>query len=161
MTNEQYQELKSIIHKAVPEILELKFGCEVEVIRNQNKVAKVVSYYPGHTNSLLTFCYGGFDYETRSQNFEPEAFELCFKILGRPIRISDVLVAIRESKVESIFIRQDGTIFKWEKFTEGGSGHHGVESTYINWRISTDDLDAQSEKCKQFLYDLLKGAKND
>lgn len=69
------------------------------------------------------------------------------------ITLADVLRAIR-SHANNWFVRDDGTFFKWEKFTEGGSGHHGVESTYITWNLSTD-LEGQSDETKTFISKVL------
>lgn len=72
------------------------------------------------------------------------------------IRLADVLLAMRETD-QSWYVRCDGVFFKWEKFTEGGGGHHGVESTYIEWNLRTDDILKQPPETLKFLASLLAG----
>ncbi len=147
MNDEQYQELKSIIHKAVPGILELKFGCEVEVLFDDSdfygkvkpewirrpiykvseKKAVVYIVDPPFPNNAI---------DVSDKNLKEE-----FRILGRPIRLSDVLYAISKGSRFPMMHQEDFVA----KF----------------WNLLDDNLDHQSEECKQFLYDLLKGAKND
>lgn len=73
----------------------------------------------------------------------------------RPIRLADVLLAVRETN-QSWYVRNDGVFFEWEKFTDGGDGHHGVKSSYIVWNLRTDDLEQQSPETLAFLANLLK-----
>ena len=74
--------------------------------------------------------------------------------LGYEITLEDVLIATRKKHL-SLYIRDDGTFFIWEKFTKGGSGHHGVNSTYKGW-IFSKSLDQQIPETIDFLYKLLK-----
>lgn len=146
-----YEKLKAVIQQAVPSIMDLKFGCEVEHFLKGTAVILKVHQYEGESD-----CYDVAYYRLPEMIVERTPFNN-WKILGRPIRLSDVLVAIykmRNSK-ESVFVRQDGVIFRWEKFTEGGDGHHGVVSTYVEWNLLDDDLNHQSEETLKFLTELL------
>lgn len=73
--------------------------------------------------------------------------------IRRPITLADVLRAMMGTKGHPWFVRDDGTFFKWEKFTEG-NGHHGVESTWATWNLATD-LEGQSDETKAFLSKIL------
>jgi len=89
--------LKLVIQKANPEIMELKFGCEVyceQII--EDETGAMVDLYGtfvekvGNESQILLDaegCSGIFPYE------DPE-------ILGRPIRLADALVALKK-KAES------------------------------------------------------------
>lgn len=69
------------------------------------------------------------------------------------ITLADVLRAMRKTQTHW-YIRTDGTFFEWEMFTPGGNGHHGVQSSYITWNLTTD-LDGQSPETKEFLEKIL------
>jgi hypothetical protein len=139
---ENYDKLKSIIQQANPSILELKFGCEII----SGKTRMMIISQNGKQAMLWHIELDEPYYNSGSTIYD--------KILGRSIQLADVLLVLAKTD-ESFYIRHDGMFFKWEKFTEGGSGHHGVESTYIQWNLKDDNLDHQSDETKQFLIDLL------
>lgn len=62
------------------------------------------------------------------------------EILGRPIRLADVLLAIKT---------------QWEK-RDPDAMYHDIIKTVSIWRLSTDDLEKQSEETINFLAELLK-----
>lgn len=122
---EHYNQLKSIIQKANPEIMELKFGCEIRGMgfyayglsdRNNGDLV-------GYATSL-----GRFDGNLNND-----------EILGRPIRLADVLLAIGE---------------KWVMVSNNSFPQQVVE-VFNKWNLRDDNLDHQSEECKHFLIDLL------
>lgn len=174
--NEKYDQLKSVIQAANPEIMELKFGCEVEmhdrdfaepgygITGNEMGKGVVIEFSPGgpvaesndeYDDSARVYSYSwGIVKSIDGLNTDEPGGEDFYIILGRPIRLADVLLAIDKAR-KNIFVRHDGVLFKWERFNEGGSGHHGVESTYVEWNIKDDNLDNQSEETKQFLINLL------
>lgn len=76
-----------------------------------------------------------------------------WKSFVRELTLEDVLIAIPNKK--HIYFRSDGAFFKWEKFNDGGSGHHGVESTYVEWNYGKP-LSDQSEETLKFINDILK-----
>lgn len=137
-----YETLKSEIQKAVPSIMELKFGCEVEdksgvmmvvskaIIREENHSA----YYRGRRTFEGVLTKQGRKIQLR----------YILKILGRKIRLSDVFVALgkigslTESSKWLINLVEDSTGFK-----------------DVRWNLLDDDLDHQSDECKQFLISLL------
>lgn len=113
------------IQEAVPEIMELKFGC-------------VVIYRPPGTDGgcRVRFTalsdHGDIGYFTPSVNGNSaERVDQLF-ILGRPIRLADVLVALdgeREAKVE--LVRDD------------------------KWDCIHDDLTMQNDELIEWLYEVL------
>lgn len=134
--------------EANPEIQEIKFGCEVWIGEKRRAVwdveHRVMEKGDGMMKVIRVERYG-------STEFFPGEYT----VIGRPVGVADVLAAIGSQGKEDLFLRHDGLFLKWEKFTEGGSGHHGVVSTYVQWKLHTDRLEAQSEKCLKFLASLL------
>ena len=137
-----YEKLKQIIQAANPEIMELKFGCEV--LMNQylkceydtlyeNEIVKVGSdlwincslYYKQHT----------------------------FQSLGRPIRLADVLLAIQKKPgINNVAIEEYGV---WMQTDYEGYGEIHDGDKRVKWNFLDDNLDHQSDECKLFLIELL------
>lgn len=147
--------LKQVIQQANPEIMELQFGCEIEngyaAETNPHRIGMFVQHIfrtarvnPG---SHIRLTNGKDFWETPKNNDK-------LKILGRPIRLADVLLTLRKVRKE-IYMRSDGIFFNWYKFASPESGHNEVKSTYIEWNLKNDNLDNQSDETKQFLIDLL------
>jgi len=126
-----YNKLVKVIQAASPEIMELKLGCEVMVrgIREDN---------PGCENDVVID--GRIDKDNRIGlgYFGQVPIEGC-EILGRPIRLADVLLAAEYTKRyddiinELLYSHQRGTM----------------------WNLKDNSLDNQSDETKQFLIDLL------
>lgn len=124
-------ELKKVIQKAVPEIMELKLGCEVEI----GTITSVFESEGKYGYALIPYStrWDGMNGEATAKRYSKERLG---KILGRPIRLSDVLVAI---------------MGKPEKPQMAGFWADVI----INWKLSDDNLDHQSEACINFLHNLL------
>jgi hypothetical protein len=145
--------------KANPSILELKFGCEVErfvgEIDTFVKLAcwrdkNVAVFYRKSKNGKVDQLF----------NFEPTDDEIQnWKILGRPIRLSDVLLALQKAN-KNISI-QDYGCFMWfgnpDKNDpceiEGWNEIFGDKR--ITWDLKNDNLESQSEETIKFLANLL------
>ena len=138
-------QLKSFIHSVIPEILEVKFGCEVLDKNEFLDWAKVktfivrnpkngMEYYSENDGSLLSL-RGGF------KNF---------KILGRPITLADCLRAIDKEIPSSrdLYINGEGG-FAW---TSSGTDCHTYQAI---WNLEKDSLDEQSDDLVNFLFNLL------
>lgn len=126
MNEQKYNELKDAIVKANPEIMGLKFGCLVSlngdiyyVMRPQDKLGAV----------LMS------DGKLWTKEYMQQVKGL--KILGRPIRLADVILSLE---------KQPGSIHWWasQKIQVVGK-----------WNCSIDNLDHQSDETKQFLINLL------
>ena len=132
----KYEKLKQIIQQANPEIMELKFGCVVTYegsvgIPRIRHVATVLN----KTQSGGIAVYTSF-----IQYFIPEELE----ILGRPITLSDVLLAIKAYKIKLDFdTRSQPFLFitDWNDKT-------------VIWDL-TKPFDDQSQEIKDFLVGLL------
>jgi hypothetical protein len=138
-----YDQLKKVIQKANPEIMELKFGCEV--IHGMAKW-KVVATIPGKTSVLIT---NGDEQDWFQQDTEKRY------ILGRPIRLTDVLLAIDRRKLWNETMKKELNYLEFdievEKFWIG----HKITHKSCLWNLKDDNLDHQSEETKQFLVGLL------
>ena len=123
--------LKQVIQEANPEIMELKFGCEYEhVVQDEEGNAEL---------TLGLYGYTGTPDKDKTE-----------KILGRPIRLADVLMVISKTK-EMIMVDWKG---QFREFGEDCSALRNNE--YMpKWNLKDNNLDNQSEATKQFLIDIL------
>ncbi len=141
------QPLKEIIWKAVPEILELKFGCELK--------------YPGYERATLcgqqinfwkVYCKRKNEVCFNTVTPGQLQFSEVIQILGRPIRLADVLMVVEKSKPTQLwYVKADGTFCsaRYDELNNKGLKRHA------EWNLLDDNLDNQSDECKQFLIDLL------
>jgi len=143
--------------KANPEINELKFGCEL--IDKNNQKAHI------HGTDLVFASNGDFEFYFISYDetvdkimlwdgengiYEKEHYqkdyEVDFEVLGRPIRLSDVLLAIYKkdnANKTNVYLESDG------QFVINGN----FATKY--WDLKNDNLELQSENTIKFLANLL------
>lgn len=128
--NKQIETIRQACIRANPDITELKFGCELKRKRPLNKTQGWVItggflgivYWNGNRTAILEM---------------PGAYE----IIGRPIRLADVLLAIPKGNngydfnTSANFLYRDGDVF---------------------WDIRKDDLTFQAPETIKFLYELLR-----
>ena len=142
--------LREIICKANPEIMELKFGCEI-LVKNDVRTrvigidGRVVFFSPLVNN--------------RNTDFVED-----ITILGRTIRLADVLVAVeRTIKGNDIYWSVDtsGQIYgtneldpvQLNNFPE--IDHFIKHTPGAKWNLLDDNLDHQTPECKKFLEEIL------
>jgi hypothetical protein len=144
---ENYQKLKEVIWKANPSILELKFGCEVQY-------------------GQAVFTFDGYRYEDRFSHLDPKEEFISVvespddyllsdcKILGRPIQLADVLVAINKRWIKSgyVVMPEIEMGFLSARPTEVW---FMLNDKRVPWNLKDDNLDHQSEETKTFLINLL------
>lgn len=165
-TTEQLTYIRSKCVKANGSILDLVFGCKVKVSWDA---------WGEPNEGSGEYCEAGYDigYVTFDDMLQfngsnsladifaatlkdgyDEDYEYTFEIIGRPIQLSDVFLAIRNPK---------GTIKKLGEFYSKRDKLTGIEDSgeidlcyylVVNWDLS-QDLDHQSPECIQFLYELL------
>lgn len=141
-TNEKNNYVRQKCIEANPEILEVKFGCEVIVRNGEVRVSTkyiVIEANPvifGTVETKMLYCVAG-------------VFRLDMsveEIIGRPIRLADVLKTF------------DGlTIFGALPIgpqVENILHLYGQVAGY--WKLTNDDLRFQSEEAISFIYDILK-----
>ena len=158
ITPEQYNELKEVIQKANPEIMELKFGCEFELLGNIHKIISIAGD-EGEWYELLSIRQPYTDVAGVPKKISREEFTYLktLNVLGRPIRLADVLLAIDKNplytKENSYFIDSNGNFHEW--FTPKGRLDL---RTVANWNLHNDSLDYHYEhqpETIEFLYNLL------
>lgn len=116
------EQLKKKIQEANPEIMEVKFGCEIRTPFTTYVIGK---HTPDKENVI--------------------------EILGRPIRLADVLLALEneyQAQDKSYAVDGEGTFIFVNK---------DVEMTWVNgsWNLKSDSLDKQSPETINFLMELL------
>lgn len=138
MTKEQkLKKLKEAIISAVPEIIELKFGCEI-YIEGCDYVFTFVA--KENENYILKTEEGGY-------TIIPAPGYI--KILGRPITLEDVLIVLPEK----LYVNS-----KTGKF--GHFHNHDHFNPPVYWKLNKP-LDQQSKETIDFLYNLIcKNGKN-
>ena len=136
------QKVRAKVIEAVPDVMAMRPGTRL--------------YHPKHDKFLRYVGRNNGQYAILVEDTEVMLFVdrlTDCETLGRPIILADVLRAMRKTD-DSWYVRYDGTFFKWEKFTEGGDGHHGVESTYITWNLALP-LEDQEPDVIEFLAKVL------
>lgn len=170
---EKLKRIKEKCAEANQEIMELKFGCEIEMLFGP-------SYDPDYGIAIILaecgvcskhkrcdgekdtcdmdtgfMCLKGSD-EDGWCTFEVKSTDK-YKILGRPIRLADVLLAINQANDTNQYsgIGNNGhfTTDFGEKTAWSGDGNN---QKAIMWNLRADDLEKQSEEMIEFLYQLLK-----
>lgn len=127
-------------------ILALEFGCEV---KRYNSIFTWI-----HISCMsdgLNLC----TYLNRETNVIHSVRETLegvekFEIIGRPIRLADVLVAIGDLSNEAVVLDTKGRITDIKTATS--NGFHGA----VSWNLLLDDLTLQSEETITFIHSLLK-----
>jgi len=157
MNKEKYQQLKEIIQKANPEIMELKFGCEYE--RKNEKYKYHDQIISQNTNNLHNFYNEYYEQDSTGKNIG------YIKNLGRPIRLADVLSTLLK-KEKDVIVDCAGFFCNQEKFKEINESKHFGEffnaaielrewDLKNHWKLKDDNLDNQSDETKEFLINLL------
>ena len=124
--------------KANPEIMALEFGCEIKDFFEGTGVVIGIQKYSNESD-----CYDVAYYKIPEPIIDRSPKNLNWKILGRPIRLADVLLSIttnRHGAKRGQFISDD---INWEH-----------DEVYF-WNLKQDDLRHQSEETLEFLASLL------
>jgi len=128
------EELKKVIQEAVPEIMELKFGCVV--------------YFMGMPTTYLNSLYVW----AAKRPIEVCAEEEDIEILGRPIRLADVLLAMQD--IWRTRYNSSEVSDKWKELAKAKEGEL-LYAIVFQWNLKDDNLDHQSEETIEFLHKLL------
>jgi hypothetical protein len=133
--DEQLAFIRQKCLEANPEIVELKFGCQLLDKRSGDDKWLYLHRAMGGSMVVehkITGIGHGKDYE--------------FDVIGRPIRLADMLLAIGNPFVE---VHANGGIV-----TQTNWPGHKLQQAV--WNLRKDDLTEQSDECIEFLADLLK-----
>lgn len=125
--------------EANPEIVELKFGCEIE--------------YEGEHGIYIEHIEGFADCFKLDHQFKSTG--MCtvtnpkLKIIGRPVRLADVLNALMHTE-HTVCIASN------ERFELFNKAKNEWEQQFKTWYLVQDNLESQSEPTIDFIYSLLK-----
>lgn len=125
--------------KANPSIVELKEGCRVVSGKSILRLITYELYGGGHR---------GFYFNETSGDHGDYSGGLIFdKVLGRTIRLADILLAMGASKQGLREVYQLNPVSLSLGRIGGGR--------FVTWNLREDNLESQSDECLQFLADLL------
>jgi hypothetical protein len=148
--------------KANPDILKLEFGCRVSMTENtslQRTIQGTVTHFsmPNEGGRLINWHIKP-DNKTKFENFGEVigGFTNNTEILGRPIRLADVLLAIQEAdtpmSIETSIIKNlkndPNNLYIYYRMMDG-------EHVSFEWNLRKDNLHDQSPECLEFLANLL------
>lgn len=148
---EKIEEIRKACILANPEIVELKFGCEVidKGFNHQNNSKGVFIALAMEDNIFMVYENGDVSWAISKSQIE---------ILGRPIRLSDVLLAIERSDKTGWHIYSNGEFAQNAGYNEMYLEQKicGINESHIRWNLLKDSLEDQDEPCLTFLVDLLR-----
>ena len=157
MTNQQkLDKLKKAIQEIVPEIMELKFGCEVIYLEEKSEDKDKHFICLGNTGMMTQLhqgCYSCYDFKEKNKKSWDEGFDKIhrewhtnynFKILGRPITLEDVLITVKKRYEDKLFVEQKKCV--WNAFS--------CWEVVREWQLNKP-LDQQPKETIDFLYNLI------
>jgi hypothetical protein len=140
----KFESIRAACIQASPDITELRFGCELKLV--PHLVERVISepYIPERVGRKLNrenarfVVVGSLDYPSVTRAVSVNSIVENAHILGRPIRLADVLLAIQAKR--------------------GRPDARNPESWKVIhlWNLRQDALAAQSDQCIDCLYELLQ-----
>lgn len=161
MTDKKYKELKEVICKANPSIMELEFGCVFEwVDENYRTVVYIITHVQGiediGTGNTVATIYAQekgkypsqtpISWETDDEDFP---FLEYAKIIGRPIQLADTLKTFgnltREGKCKA---------YNPKEWSEEEFMAHNVLKIVGDWNLSKD-LEHQEPEVINFLHSII------
>ena len=146
--NKQLELIRQKCIEANPEIVELKFGCEVILKQSIFGRQKGVHGFVGATPDGIFIVFPGDGHQIYCEE------ENAYEVIGRPIRLADVLLAIFEGKVYEK-INEVPLILDSGLFGTSTVGH-AIKTSGYSWNLRKDDLNEQSEETINFLAKLLQ-----
>jgi hypothetical protein len=129
--NENKQKIRERCIEANPEILAPKFGCEISGFRPEIGRTFLLAHQKTSQGNYMAVFAENWEAECEHPMYtkawkEPVQFD--FKVIGRPIRLADVLVVLLE-------------------FFDLYEVHEVIE----NWDLKNDNLDLQTEKTIEYI----------
>lgn len=143
---EKLNAVREAVIKAVPGIMELKFGCHIKV--NLSEGGGEIATAIGKTPHLVHWTWA--EHHENKGSFVGTEMDDRIIILGRPIRLADVLLAIRLCRHEVTFdfqIEPQNFAICCDTLEE--------DTRVVFWNLHKDDLSLQSEETIDFLYSLI------
>lgn len=127
--------IKQRIIELVPEIMELKFGCQVlfkDIVFNY-----VCRGKEGRSPTLMLITPDG----ERATVVIAEMEKMKYEILGRPIQLADVLLALQSQTKWDVFVMKNGNIV-------------AMGESSVRWNL-LETYDNQTQDVKNFIGRLL------
>lgn len=178
------EQVRAKVIEAVPEIMELKFGCHVLYESHNQKHEAIINGINQATTDSKSLMrkYGchstidsfSVDTFTTTHNYPYVTDALTYteykemmehrvpikQILGRPIRLADVLIAIAvaeaRDKMHWFEINAHGEMeWKESRFSSRWNEPQDRRVAKCSWNLHKDSLDDQSEETINFLHDIL------
>lgn len=156
--DEKIAAIRAACVEANPAILKLDFGCLVRVGRiTRGSFSHCV--LPGEGLHRDTFiCVGRCRPPTESKLIFQHQIGFCHvdetevakfhEIIGHPIRIADVLLALQR-QIQMVYVD------RWGVMEYYPMGQDRKRSVAVQWNLHRDSLDEQDDPCIDFLADLL------
>lgn len=148
MKQQYIDKIREACIKANPEIMELKFGCEVKIIKDSENIVPrgqvrdfVFESVNGHT--IICTSYDGVSNPKNPRGVIIHKAGTKLKAVGRPIQLADVLLAIQNKKFGQ-------PIYKVGGLAKGGS----LIIDEVHWKLRSS-LEDQSEETLKFISELL------
>ncbi len=142
---QKIEEIRKKCIEANPEIVELKLGCKTSkgmitsIFESNGRYGYAMTPYTTH--------WDGANGEAIAKRYSADNFE----IIGRPIRLADVLLAIEIRKPTMKITDSDNIDYgKMVDITE----EEKIKAMF-DWDLKSDDLEKQSEETISFLHNLL------
>lgn len=143
---EQRQTIREACIAANDDILKLQFGCRVYINEELNPYQSTIIDAWGIPSKRYFYLLGE---PHKIYTEEMLTLQVGNKILGRDIRLADVLLAIEKNSNQSIVFDTKGRITDIRTATS--NGFHGA----INWNLLHDSLDLQSDELIEFVYPII------
>ena len=142
--------IKAIREKCIeanPEIVELKFGCEVDRGAGSNVREFVVSFFDDKIALVRRLVFSPFEFLP----FEvPKDLAESWDIIGRPIHLADVLLAIERVKPDHFSVGTEGDFRV--RLPEAQQPSDGWKWVHGGWNLKDDDLEKQDEETINFIH---------
>lgn len=133
MKAEKYEKLKTFIRKSNPNTLDLNFGCKL--LRKKGGDTYMVISDKGFARDEKVIWITSYPFGSMTVEIEKIGVGKDFEIIGQPIRLADVTLALSK-----MYQTQSFNFLRVVAF----------------WDLKNDDLDSQNEECLIFLYEDLK-----
>jgi hypothetical protein len=156
MPTKELETVRKACIAANPSIMEIGFGCEVQFILEKIGIEKWIVGIELLNDNVLLIRQERFNNTlTISKKALLDEQNYNQTILGRPIRLADVLLAIR---INDKPITEVWTVDMWGgfKLIHNDIKSARIENTQVKWNLLKDDLTLQSPETISFLYQLLK-----
>lgn len=146
---------KQKIQELVPEIMELKFGCGIEILEprfasTKNIYSMELEYYKTNPIQIITVCSDPNVYLIKTKigfdHFSWRDIDKHCKILGRPITLADCLLAM-EKVGKYVLVDITGNLFTHD-MSDGALVDEGI------WDLNKSYND-QSQETKDFIGNIL------